>query len=272
MSTRLAQRAAIRVWSRPLTFESCSPVLAQPFASNAIAKSRSYSPASASSVQSYVATRCLFSESIIALHSEYGKSKELVMNVLQYGYSSLKCASLVLLIMVTVAGGSGAQQSSDGIPDNARKKSYGDGWECVRGYKEANGACTKTVIPKNAFATGSSYGRSWECRRGYQASGESCAQIAVPANGYLNSYGDGWRCNRGYQRIAEDCKAVEVPANAYLTNSGYGAAWECERGFRVVGSACEAVKLPPNAHLNYSGRDWECDRPYQKERDRCVEP
>ncbi|MGI9521189.1 MAG: hypothetical protein ACR2PG_06015, partial [Hyphomicrobiaceae bacterium] len=64
----------------------------------------------------------------------------------------------------------------------------------------------------------------------------------------------------------------EIPNNAFATGSSFGRSWECERGFRAVGRVCVAVNPPQNAHLNYSGSDWECDRPYQRRDDQCIEP
>ena len=192
----------------------------------------------------------------IALLSECGKSKDIVMNASQYGYSSLKCASLALLILVTAVGGSGAQQLSEGIPDNARKKSYGDGWECIRGYNEVKGACAKIVIPKNAFPTGSSYGESGNAGAAIKHPGVAARKLLYRKMDTSTPMAMAGGCNRGYRKTSEDCKPVEVPANAFLVNSAYGSGWECERGFRAVGKVCVVVKLPPNAHLNYSGRDW----------------
>ena len=77
--------------------------------------------------------------------------------------------SLIFLASLAAAPGVVfAQGGSVGMPENARVKSYGSGWECNRGYREFNGACIA---------------------------------IKVPPNGYLNSSGDGWKCDRGYRAV-----------------------------------------------------------------------
>jgi hypothetical protein len=30
--------------------------------------------------------------------------------------------------------------------------------------------------------------------------------------------------------------------------------------------------MPANAHLDYSGNDWECNRPYRKQQEKCALP
>ena len=66
--------------------------------------------------------------------------------------------------------------------------------------------------------------------------------------------------------------AVVVPANAYFVDVSYGAGWKCNRGYEDVSGACVQVALPANAHLDYSGSEWDCDRPYRRELDRCALP
>ena len=78
------------------------------------------------------------------------------------------------------------------------------------------------------------------------------------------------RANAASERWLTDCVAVVVPANAYFIDASYGAGWECHRGYKDVGDACVAVELPANAHLDYSGSEWDCDRPFRRQVDRCV--
>ena len=124
-------------------------------------------------------------------------------------------------------------------PENAHPKSYGTGWECNPGYREANGACGAVEVPANAYPTNDSYGRGWECARGYEREGDACTLISIPSNAYLNARGDGWKCDRGY---------------------------------RPSSGACVAVNVPKDAHLDYSGNDWECNRPYERQQNRCALP
>jgi len=96
----------------------------------------------------------------------------------------------------------------------------------------------------------------------------------VPENGYFveSSYGTGWKCHRRYQAIKDKCIAVKVPANGYLAGESSGSGWKCDRGYVAVKGACQAVKIPQNAHLDYSGDNWECNKPFQKQNDRCAQP
>lgn len=158
------------------------------------------------------------------------------------------------------------------MPVNATTDSYGSGWECNSGFQERDSVCVTVPIPSDAIATKSSYGRGWECRRGYQGIRETCIAIAVPANAYLNASGDSWGCQRGFREAAEACIVIELPRNGFLTESTYGSGWKCERGYRPTETACLAVELPPNAHFDYSGNDWDCDRPFERQLDRCVLP
>jgi hypothetical protein len=132
-----------------------------------------------------------------------------------------------------------AQRSGVTIPDNARAKGYGSGWECERGYRATGKACLAVQIPKNAFSTNSTFGNGWECSWGFRQIKEACEVIKVPTNAYLNSFGDKWKCDRGYRSVAE---------------------------------RCVAVVLPENAHLDFSGNGWDCNRPYRKQRNKCTPP
>jgi hypothetical protein len=127
-----------------------------------------------------------------------------------------------------------AQTTAISLPENAHVKSYGTGWECDIGYREADGRCAAIVAPANSHLTTRSYGPGWECERGYQKIGETCRTVAVPRNAYLNHYGDRWECDHGYRKVDEDCVEIKVPANGYLSHSSYGSGWECDRGYQEV--------------------------------------
>ena len=181
------------------------------------------------------------------------------------------CA-LAFLTVQTVPGVVAAESVSAAIPDNARAKNYGSGWECNEGYREKDGLCAVIEVPANAYPTKSSNGKGWKCSWGHREEDNACIAIEVPANAYLDGSGDIWTCDRGFRKVADACVAIQVPANGYLVDSSYGTGWACNRGFRAVGNDCVAVELPRNAHLDYTGQDWDCNRPYLRQYDICVLP
>lgn len=176
-------------------------------------------------------------------------------------YSRSILAALSLMLAGNVAH---AQDGPvDSLPQNARKSSYGSGWECLSGFRRADGVCARVIVPANAYLDAS--GTSWACERGYRNVNNECAKVRVPSNAYLDeSYGEGWRCGRGYREVKGTCAAVQVPANAYATNSSYGSRWECNRGFQLASDACVAVAVPANGYLTARGDDWKCDRGFKK--------
>ncbi|MDH3579400.1 MAG: hypothetical protein OEM91_02080, partial [Hyphomicrobiales bacterium] len=124
--------------------------------------------------------------------------------------------SLLFIALLAITPSVVAAQSIPvGMPENARAKTYGGGWECERGFREANGTCATVKVPANAYLTDTSYGRAWECERGFREVSEACAAIKVPSHAYLDSAGDGWKCDRGYRKVEEACVAVKIPANGY---------------------------------------------------------
>jgi hypothetical protein len=124
--------------------------------------------------------------------------------------------SLILLTLLAAMHGLVfAQSYSVELPENARAKSYGSGWERGRGFREDNGTCAAIGVPADAYPTNSRSGNGWKCDRGYRKVNEACPFIKVPPNAYLNTSGDRWRCNRGYRAVDETCVAIPVPANGY---------------------------------------------------------
>jgi hypothetical protein len=149
----------------------------------------------------------------------------------------------VLMPLMVFAGSielAKAQGGENTIPANAIAKTYGDGWECDRGYRETDGACAVVTLPENAYLTDSSYGSGWKCDYGYKQNSDVCDLVALPANAYLNAAsGDSWLCARGYRQVGDVCAAISVPKNGYLTGSSRGSGWVCERGYRATnGSWC----------------------------------
>ena len=86
-----------------------------------------------------------------------------------------------------------AQDRSVEVPEHAHAKSYGDRWECDKGYREVNGGCAAVKVPANAYPTNKIYGRGWECNRGFLEVDTTCLLVKIPSNAYLNSRGDGWK-------------------------------------------------------------------------------
>jgi hypothetical protein len=166
-----------------------------------------------------------------------------------------------------------AKDATNDTPDNATAKSYGNGWNCNKGYRESKGACATVKVPVNAYPTNKTYGQGWECKRGFQQFNNTCKHIKVPENGYLDYSGIKVQCNRGYRLLNKTCEAIKVPANGHLEESSYGPGWKCERGYRANNKgACIALKIPENAHIGYSGKSWECDKPYFKNQNDCILP
>ena len=213
-------------------------------------------------------------------------------------------ALTALALFAIVLGERHAHGDPGPIPENAREKGYGTGWECKPGYLLKDGACAAVVVPENAYAASTSFSPGWMCARGFLSDGNACKGIEIPDNAYLSPTGSGWNCARGYRKHDQGCAKIDVPQNGYLDNSPYGSgwkcdrgyrpvgelcapirvpenaflsedtlsgpSWQCERGYRAVGETCAPLTLPENTHLDYSGNNWDCDPPYMKQRDKCV--
>ncbi len=90
--------------------------------------------------------------------------------------------SLILWALLAAAPGVVfAQAVSVGMPENAHARSYGTGWECDPGYREAKGACAAVKVPANAYSTSWSYGRGWVCDHGYREVDGTCGAVNVPS-------------------------------------------------------------------------------------------
>jgi hypothetical protein len=181
--------------------------------------------------------------------------------------------SLLVIYAALFAGGvtveAAAQSASSAIPDNARQRSYGGGWECKRGYRETAGRCDKVIVPANAYL--SSEGSSWICNRGFLTDGARCTAVQIPLNGHAvdTRYDKGWRCNRGYRPVGETCVRLSIPAHAYAIDSNYGTGWKCERGFREAEGGCVALVVPANGYLVQAGDEWKCERGFRRFGDSC---
>ena len=133
--------------------------------------------------------------------------------------------SFEALIMVALAGLIAAtlpllaQTQASQMPANAQAKSYGDGWECIRGFRQDGDACLATIVPENAYATNRTYGSGWACLHGYrEVDSVSCLEVIVPDGGYLDPSGNSWSCHRGYMKVDDICLEIVLPSNAYLAD------------------------------------------------------
>ena len=109
------------------------------------------------------------------------------------------CCLLLTALLAMAFGESKVNTANQPVPKNATARTYGGGWECNRGFQEADGTCIAIRVPANAYASGSSYGRGWECGRGYEEVDKRCVAVTIPPNAFLSSFGDKWECNRGYR-------------------------------------------------------------------------
>lgn len=165
-----------------------------------------------------------------------------------------------------------AQDGTAPMPANAQSKTYGEGWDCDRGYRRADDECLAVIVPANAFATNRTYGAGWECSHGFrEVDDATCLEVVVPQGGYLDSSGKSWSCLRGHRKVGDLCEEVIVPANAYLSDETYGSSWLCDRGYETNGEACTAIAVPENAFLNglRYGQPWTCERGFIETDDMC---
>src|ERR1700722_9649092 len=163
-------------------------------------------------------------------------------------------ACLLLGVALNVACGVVTPALAGIVPDNARASEFGDGWDCVWGFRRVGERCEAVKAPVDGYVESS--GTRWECNHGFTKVDEQrCVKIKLPANAHLSdSWLDrNWQCNRGYHAVAEVCAPTTLPSNSYLTDANFGRQWECERGFHVVGERCPAVKVPPSGYLAVAG-------------------
>lgn len=99
---------------------------------------------------------------------------------------------ILMACLVAVPSTGFARKGSTMIPENARAKFYGVGWECDPGFRKMDNACVGVEVPVNAYPTKESFGRGWACLRGLQEVDEICVSVTVPQNAYLSCTGDRW--------------------------------------------------------------------------------
>ncbi|MEM8775087.1 MAG: hypothetical protein AAGF53_08635 [Pseudomonadota bacterium] len=157
---------------------------------------------------------------------------------------------------------------------HATARSFGNGWECDRGYRRDGDACLAIIVPENAYATNRAYGSGWECLHGFQEVDDAtCLEVVVPDGGYLDPSRQRWNCLSGYMKVDDLCLEIDLPPNTYLAGRGYGAAWLCDRGYEVKGDACIAIAIPENAYFEDAsyGPGWKCYRSFAESDGGCTE-
>lgn len=190
------------------------------------------------------------------------------MQAIMMGFAFLICALFLF------AAPAFAQSVALTIPENARAKTYGDGWNCNRGYRRDGDVCVVVIVPENAYQTNLTYGSGWECLHGFRAGVDGdCIAVIVPDGGFLDPSGEQWNCLRGYLKVADHCQEIVLPENAYLSDEPYGPPWTCKRGFEAKEDVCSAIAVPVNAYLNSSeyGKPWTCERGFLEQGDVCEE-
>ncbi len=65
--------------------------------------------------------------------------------------------------------------------------------------------CQSIQVPEHAFLNGSSWGDGWECERGFKRAEGECQSILVPEHAYLDFNGNNWVCDRGFKREGNRC-------------------------------------------------------------------
>ena len=63
--------------------------------------------------------------------------------------------------------------------------------------------CWSQDIAENASKN--SYGDGWECNKGFYKSGSQCQKVQIPKNAGLDVYGSGWKCNEGFKKVDNSC-------------------------------------------------------------------
>ena len=165
-----------------------------------------------------------------------------------------------------------AQNSATPLPTNAHAKTYGQGWECDRGYRKDGVSCVTIVLPENSYLTNQTYGLGWECLHGFRkVGGSTCEEVVVPDGGFLGPSGKRWYCLRGHQKLDQTCQKIVLPDNAFITETSRGSDWRCNRGYEVVNNACSKIAVPENAYLSTAsyGRAWTCERGFIEQDGGC---
>jgi hypothetical protein len=172
----------------------------------------------------------------------------------------------VILLLSAISTTGYSQKTIAVIPEHAEPAVLGDGWTCVRGYREIRSKCIAVSIPNNAELD--VYGHGWTCQRGFREVAGKCVAVPVPVNGELDIYGHGWTCQRAFRDSSGTCIPVSIPQNAELDVYGHG--WTCKSGYRDLASKCVPVVVPENAELDVFGHGWTCKFGFKRIGNSCV--
>ena len=82
-------------------------------------------------------------------------------------------------------------------------KTYGQGWECKRSFREVNDTCNYIEAPKNGYLDYS--GIKVKCERGFQVDKEACIALRIPENAHIGYSGKRWKCNKPYIKKQNNC-------------------------------------------------------------------
>lgn len=166
-----------------------------------------------------------------------------------------------------------SQTLNDALPANAQASQYGIGWVCDQGYQKQDAACTKIIVPENAYLTKRRYDQGWACLRGFKESAYGmCVDVEIPENAFLTSSGNRWECARGYRDVNGRCEEINLPKNAYLSDKPFTSEWQCQRGYQVEDTQCTPIQLPQRAFLNTTGygNPWSCERGFIESKGQCL--
>ena len=130
----------------------------------------------------------------------------LMLLVLASGISCLLQLAAFIVAPSSAVAASPAVPSDATLPPHAKWQSWGNGWECQRGYRKEDQRCIEIDVPPHAFLD--AIGHDWECERGYRREGGRCVPVQVPEHAHLAYSGHGWTCNDGYQRVDQACEPL----------------------------------------------------------------
>ena len=87
----------------------------------------------------------------------------------------LQISAMTIALTLCSATLRAQSDTTENLPENAYHNTYGDGWECERGFKKVRDRCAPIKVPENASLN--AYGRDWACDRGYLKENETCIKI-----------------------------------------------------------------------------------------------
>jgi hypothetical protein len=60
-------------------------------------------------------------------------------------------------------------------------------------------------VPPNGYLADASYGHGWKCDRGYREAGEACVALKMPQNAHIDYSGNDRECNEPYRKRQGRC-------------------------------------------------------------------